>query len=201
MAERRKKRERRGDRNTRLEASGGSVNGCSGGVTEDAKKEKNDKVIYVSCKTDESEKIKEESKVVQLQEGLVLIRDFLTPEVQKKLVSVCFAKGDGPGGFYESDKGFKLNQGIRGRMIDHVDSFPKAFQQICLNAVDEARKHDKSIPEMSPTTLLINYYKVGGTMKWHKDSENPKLIDTNMGKPVVRFHYWALRYLWLQRFL
>jgi hypothetical protein len=134
----------------------------------------------------------------KLRDGLVLLRNVLDIETQRWLAQTCFSVGDGEsssgsGGFYTLKKTtggggiFKLNMNTRGRMIDSITSFPEQFSQICVECLKKAQELDPTLPSMSPTTVLINFYKPNASFKWHKDSENPQLIRKGEGKPVISF--------------
>jgi len=142
-------------------------------------------VEYVSKPTDKE--IANSQKIIVLRPGLVLLRDFLSPSDQLSLLQTVMEKGEGEGGFYHSTGTggvYKLNMGTRGRLISSSSSFPPHFSCVCRSAVDAA--HD-TLPDMSPSTLLINYYRPLASFKWHRDSENPQLLKNGMGKPVVSF--------------
>eukprot|EP01124_Arcella_intermedia_P034090 TRINITY_DN8386_c0_g1_i1.p1 TRINITY_DN8386_c0_g1~~TRINITY_DN8386_c0_g1_i1.p1 ORF type:complete len:185 (+),score=35.75 TRINITY_DN8386_c0_g1_i1:554-1108(+) len=78
-----------------------------------------------------------------------------------------------------------LNQGSRGRVIKDASIFPDKFVTLCQHYLQRAREIDKSLPSMTPNTILINYYNEKASFKWHKDSEDPNLIKTRQGKPII----------------
>jgi len=136
----------------------------------------------------------------KIRNGLVVLRNFLDAETQRWLAEICFSMGDeasgtqtGNTGFYQVKKSaggpglFKLNMGTRGRMIDTTSSFPSRFSELCVECLRAAQKLDDTMPDMEPNTLLINFYKPNANFKWHKDSENPQLVKTGQGKPVISF--------------
>ena len=50
-----------------------------------------------------------------------------------------------------------------------------------------AQSVDKAVTDMSPNTVLINFYKENADFKWHKDSEDPELVKQQKGKTIVSF--------------
>ncbi len=139
-------------------------------------------------------------KVERLNDGLVCLRKFLTVEAQEWLAKSAFEVGESDAASAEAGKGFfaktaadegalKLNQGTRGRVIKAVDDFPgETLKELCGEAVRVARDADASLPSgFNPTTVLVNFYKDGAEFKWHKDSEDPKLIASKTGQPIVSF--------------
>ena len=148
--------------------------------------------------TREREKKPHGFKTERLGPGLVCLRKFLSVEAQMWLASESFALGEsgsddaarGQGFFAKMGDGtFKLNQGSRGRMILEPDAFPDGIlTQMCEDAVAAACAADAEMPtNMNPTTCLVNFYKDGAEFKWHKDSEDPKLVKSRTGPPIVSF--------------
>ena len=145
-------------------------------------------------------------KIEQFGDGLVCLRKFLDADTQARLAEKAFEAGEsdaesaaaGKGFFARDEKNdgmFKLNQGSRGRVILSVDDFAPALadtesfdlRATCARAVEVARAVDGTMPKFNPTTVLVNFYKDGAEFKWHKDSEDPKLIKTKTGPPIVSF--------------
>jgi len=125
-----------------------------------------------------------------IQEGLVLLPAALDWKTQLWLIEKSFEIGKSTNtdteGFYEERDGVMvLNQGTRGRVIKEIGSFPEEFKTLVLNLLDKARQVDPSLPTMDPNTVLINYYNEKATFKWHKDSEDPNLVRTKQGKPII----------------
>ena len=106
--------------------------------------------------------------------------------MQRVIAEESFEKGEGT--FYEKEDGgklYKLNQGNRGRLIDAIGQFPPHWPELCRGYVSSALNVDPTMPTMDPTTVLVNFYNQKASFKWHKDSEDPKLIKTGQGMPVV----------------
>jgi len=85
---------------------------------------------------------------------------------------------------------FKLNMGTRGRMIDDTSTFNPRFNELCRRCLAQSQAVDPTMPDMEPTTLLINFYRRGATMKWHQDTEHPSRshgAGLASGKPVISF--------------
>jgi len=138
--------------------------------------------------------VKRESTVVNVQPGMVLLRSALDIELQKWLIGVAFEIGRtteiNSEGFYVDDPKhghFVLNQGTRGRVIKSAGEFPAQFNEVCLQMLEKACSADSTLPKMEPNTVLINYYNERAHFKWHKDSEDPDLINLNQGKPIISF--------------
>eukprot|EP01127_Copromyxa_protea_P001833 TRINITY_DN11742_c0_g1_i1.p1 TRINITY_DN11742_c0_g1~~TRINITY_DN11742_c0_g1_i1.p1 ORF type:complete len:271 (-),score=45.07 TRINITY_DN11742_c0_g1_i1:162-974(-) len=127
-----------------------------------------------------------------LQDGLVYFPNALSMEEQKWIIDVSFAIGktsEQSRGFYTTTPSgmMALNQVTRGRVIKHGSEFPDRFKPLVEKFVKKARMVDKTMPDMEPNTVLMNYYQEGATFKWHKDSEDPLLIKTKEGRPIVSF--------------
>lgn len=139
-------------------------------------------------------------KIETIAPGLVCLRKFLSVEQQEWLTRTSFEVGEsdadsaaaGRGFFARDENGdggtLRLNQGTRGRVILDVDAFPDGeLEALCARAVDAAQNIDESMPDFNPTTVLVNFYKDGAEFKWHKDSEDPKLVKSKTGPPIVSF--------------
>jgi alkylated DNA repair dioxygenase AlkB len=138
-------------------------------------------------------------KVECLAPGLVCLRKFLSVEQQEWFSRACFDLGETDGdsaskgqGFFEKDADdgtCRLNQGSRGRMILHADDFDDEgkLKALCAEAVSTSRAADDAMPEFDATTVLVNFYKDGAEFKWHKDSEDPELVASRTGPPIVSF--------------
>eukprot|EP01126_Amoeba_proteus_P053803 TRINITY_DN6579_c0_g2_i14.p1 TRINITY_DN6579_c0_g2~~TRINITY_DN6579_c0_g2_i14.p1 ORF type:complete len:183 (-),score=28.12 TRINITY_DN6579_c0_g2_i14:618-1166(-) len=126
---------------------------------------------------------------VLLQAGMVYFPRALSNDTQKWLVDVSLDLGrtsDTNQGFY-SPENSTLNQGTRGRVIKQTNEFPEQFDSLVKQYLSMAMNVDKTIPSMEPNTVLINYYQEGAQFKWHKDSEDPNLIYTKRGRPIISF--------------
>ena len=135
-------------------------------------------------------------KVECLAPGLVCLRKFLSVEQQEWFSRACFDLGETNGesgqGFFEKDAEdgtCRLNQGSRGRMILHADDFDAEgkLKALCAEAVSTSQAVDAAMPEFDATTVLVNFYKDGAEFKWHKDSEDPELVASRTGPPIVSF--------------
>lgn len=140
-------------------------------------------------------------KIERLSDGLVCVRKFMSAETQAWLVRTAFEVGEsdvenaalGRGFFTKSSDGdgLRLNQGTRGRVIKKIGDFPDEFRALCAEAVAVARGADAlvdpSVRGFNPTTVLVNFYTAGAEFKWHKDSEDPRLIASKTGPPIVSF--------------
>ena len=135
---------------------------------------------------------KESVKEEKIQPGVVVLRGVIPISEQQKIMDDCFKlgerKGDQPG-FYEqpTEEGGKLrlNQGNRGRIIHAMSAYDTYLSDKCQQWLKLSQAVDNSLPDMTPSTVLVNYYNVKGTFKWHKDSEHPDILAKGIGPPIV----------------
>ena len=145
-----------------------------------------------------------------LAPGLVCLRRALDLDAQAWLADVAFDVGESKAsggdedddaetrqGFYDAIPGenpgeasvLRLNQGTRGRVVLPMDAFPSRLREIVLECVRAAQAADskRNVPDMRPTTALVNFYKEGARFKWHRDSEDPEVARVDAGPPIVSF--------------
>lgn len=135
-----------------------------------------------------------------LAPGLVCLRRAIDLETQAWLAERAFEVGegkDGRQGFYDTVPGdapgdapvLRLNQGTRGRVILPFSDFPERLARVVRGCVRCAQTADSctNVPDMNPTTALVNFYKEGAKFKWHRDSEDPKHARHDTGPPIVSF--------------
>jgi alkylated DNA repair dioxygenase AlkB len=135
-----------------------------------------------------------------LAPGLVCLRRAIDLDTQTWLAEQAFILGEGKEGrqgFYDTIPGdtpgdapvLRLNQGTRGRVILPTDAFPDKLAQIVHDCVKCAQLADSPthVPDMNPTTALVNFYKEGAQFKWHRDSEDPEHARNDTGPPIVSF--------------
>jgi alkylated DNA repair dioxygenase AlkB len=131
---------------------------------------------------------------------LVCLRRAIDLDTQTWLATQAFILGEGKEGrqgFYDTIPGdtpgdapvLRLNQGTRGRVILPTDAFPDKLAQIVHDCVKCAQLADSAthVPDMNPTTALVNFYKEGAQFKWHRDSEDPEHARHDTGPPIVSF--------------
>lgn len=127
-----------------------------------------------------------------LESGLVHIPAAVDEAAQLVLAQVARKAGGGGvnGGFWcgsTPGDAARLNHSPswgRGRVYAALDSFPHSaeLRQICEDVVAAARRADSSMPSMTPTHLLLNYYGKGCGITTHVDNaEN----DGDGDRPVV----------------
>jgi alkylated DNA repair dioxygenase AlkB len=121
--------------------------------------------------------------VETIEPGLLILRSFLNDEQTEHLAKTTMASNHQ---FFVKSKDtgqLVLNTGEkRGRIYDHISQFPGEFLAHSDKAVALAREHDKEMPEMNCTHLLLNMYTSSEGLTWHRD------IYENDGKsdhPVV----------------
>ena len=133
---------------------------------------------------------------IQLEPGLVLIKNGLAPEEQVHLAKKALDIGDEPiKGFWTLENGQKrLNsQPWRGRMFGHVSSFPSLFTELCVKHLQQANQLDSSLIFQKPTHLILLYYQSlpnppkGGYIPTHRDNgendgeENSAVVSFSIG--------------------
>lgn len=131
--------------------------------------------------------IHNDSQVMVIEPGMVLIRNFLPDDDCRKLADMASQWGEqGEDGFFtKTENGSKaLNTGDagRGRIYDNIKRFPPKVVGYCNQAVSMATEADTEMPNMVCTHLLLNMYTSSNGLVWHRD------IYENDGKsdhPVV----------------
>ncbi len=137
-------------------------------------------------------------KIIQLQTGLILIKNGLTIPEQKKLTEIAFKFGQNSDkGFWKIDQQGKkvLNQAPaaphRGRIFDALENFPKLISDLSLKHQMLASHIDQSLNSIKPTHLILLYYRTlselpkNGYIPWHQDKD-PNDGENNY--PVVSFN-------------
>lgn len=142
--------------------------------------------------------------------GTVLLKSFLTPAEQQRLVDDCRELGRGEGGFYRpqytSGAKVKLRMMCLGRHwnvqtetyeprrsnFDHarVPALPPAFLTLVQEALDVGLAVDASIlgtcASLEPDICIANFYTHAGRNGLHQDKdESPELMKA--GSPIVSF--------------
>ena len=119
---------------------------------------------------------------IVLKDGLVLLRQCITPEMQVKLASISLKYGHGAQKFWQVCSHDKENctatlqlnnerQG-RGRIYDAVSNYPSGdyLTNLCRELTDAARLVDPTMPSIEPTHLLTMYYTTSRHLGWHRDN-------------------------------
>eukprot|EP01060_Flectonema_neradi_P001738 TRINITY_DN11066_c0_g1_i1.p1 TRINITY_DN11066_c0_g1~~TRINITY_DN11066_c0_g1_i1.p1 ORF type:complete len:270 (+),score=35.05 TRINITY_DN11066_c0_g1_i1:71-880(+) len=135
---------------------------------------------------------KESAKEEAIQPGVVVLRGAIPIREQQHILNDCFKLGELKGdqaGFYQqpTEEGgrLRLNQGNRGRIIHAMSAYGDYLNENCQKWLKMAQAVDKTLPDMIPSTVLVNYYNVKGSFKWHRDSEHPEFLAKGIGKPIV----------------
>lgn len=124
-----------------------------------------------------------------VEPGLVIIRNFLSEDEQKRMAKCALKYGsDDDKGFYKIDNitgETKLNADeTRGRIYDAITRFPKWVEAYASTACEFARKADTSIQKMLCTHLSLNMYTSTNGLVCHRDTfEN----DAQSNHPVINF--------------
>ena len=80
----------------------------------------------------------------------------------------------------------QLNLGIagRGRVYDALDNFERSdkVKHFASSLVKMARSHDDTLPDMTPTHMILLYYATCEGMVWHADDDEN---DGDNNHPIV----------------
>lgn len=146
--------------------------------------------------------------------GMVLLKNFITPEDQRKILEKCRDIGLGPGGFYKPgySDGAKLSlhmmcfgkewdpeakYDVKARSNDGAKSplIPDEFKKLVSEAIkashvmikEKGMKYpEKAIPLMEPDICIANFYANTGKLGLHQDKDESDESIKN-GLPVVSF--------------
>ncbi|CAL4919756.1 unnamed protein product [Urochloa decumbens] len=163
----------------------------------------------------ERELSKDVAQLQHLRPGMVLLKRFIKPNDQVKIVKVCRQLGVGSGGFYSP--GYRDGAKLRLRMMclgknwdpdscSYSDTRPfdgaqpptipeefKKYVQDAIQASHEflkqrvgAAKAMEELPLMSPDICLVNFYNSSGRLGLHQDKDESK-SSLDKGLPVVSF--------------
>ncbi|CAE8741962.1 unnamed protein product [Polarella glacialis] len=137
---------------------------------------------------------------VVLEPGLVVLRQALSREEQVALAAEAWdfgARTVGPSdpsghGFFEEDGGLRGPMGSRGRIFEACCKLPSRLSESLLKAsaswVRCARAADATMPKHEASHLLLLYYRVGGTLGFHRDEQ---ANDGTGAEPVVNLSLGA----------
>lgn len=152
---------------------------------------------------------------LQLRPGMVLLKRFIKPNDQVKIVKLCSQLGVGPGGFYRPGyrngallklwmmclgKNWDPDSSSYGdrRLFDGAQppTIPEEFQKFVqdgIQASHEFLKQQKGatnvvqeIPAMSPDICIVNFYNSSGRLGLHQDKDESQ-SSLDKGLPVVSF--------------
>ncbi|KAL5720864.1 hypothetical protein ACHQM5_013494 [Ranunculus cassubicifolius] len=149
-----------------------------------------------------------------LRPGMVLLKSFIAPNDQIKIIEKCQDLGVGPGGFYQPgyNGGAKLSLRMmclgkdwdpQTRSYDNIRSIdgasppiiPVAFRKLVREAIQASynimrekgvKNPDKEIPWMEPDICIVNFYKENGKLGLHQDKDETD-ESIKKGLPVVSF--------------
>jgi len=128
-----------------------------------------------------------------IEPGLVLIRNFIDDDDQKRLMSEAIEWGeDEQNGFYAVDPVTRQREynadKARGRIYDAATRFPQFVIAHSERASKVACAADQEMPSMTCTHLLTNMYTSCAGLVWHRDIyEN----DGSSDHPVVNLSVGA----------
>ncbi|WVZ61019.1 hypothetical protein U9M48_010959 [Paspalum notatum var. saurae] len=150
-----------------------------------------------------------------LRPGMVLLKRFIKPKDQVKIVKVCQQLGVGSGGFYRPGyrNGAKLRLWMMclgknwdpdscsygdARPFDGAQppTIPEEFRKLVQDAIQASHEFlkqsigaanaMKELPTMSPDICLVNFYNSSGGLGLHQDKDESK-SSLDKGLPVVSF--------------
>lgn len=150
-----------------------------------------------------------------LRPGMILLKGYLSPTDQVKLVKSCWDLSRGPGGFYEPGyrDGAKLflKMMCLGKNWDPQTSkyddtrptdqakpppIPNEFQHLVKEAIQKCHRFlesdcnvmdpSKHLPLMSPDICIINFYSSSGKLGLHQDKDESR-ESLQQELPVVSF--------------
>ncbi|XBH73896.1 hypothetical protein VPH35_100935 [Triticum aestivum] len=154
--------------------------------------------------------------VQHLRPGMVLLKNFLKPDDQVKIIKHCRDLGVGPGGFYQPGyrEGAKLSlrmmclgknwdpdSGSYGdiRRFDAAQppKIPEELTKYVKDAIAASHEFlkqrgkgatnpDAELPVMSPDICIVNFYTTSGKLGFHQDN-NEQRSSLARGLPVVSF--------------
>ncbi|CAK7356475.1 unnamed protein product [Dovyalis caffra] len=150
-----------------------------------------------------------------LRSGMVLLKNYLRLDDQKKIVKLCRDIGLGPGGFYQPiyRDGGRMHLKMmslgkswnpdRSEYVEHrpidgaaAPTFPSEFYPLVERAIKASRvlieRNDKStcaediLPSLSPNICVVNFYSQSGRLGLHQDKDESQ-DSLRKGLPVVSF--------------
>ncbi|ANM71029.1 2-oxoglutarate-dependent dioxygenase family protein [Arabidopsis thaliana] len=177
--------------------------------------ERNDTSIKDWILADETnrETVEVSNKHKVIRPGMVLLKDFLTPDIQVDIVKTCRELGVKPTGFYQPgySVGSKLHLQMMclGRNWDpqtkyrkntDIDSkapeIPVTFNVLVEKAIREAHAlidresgtedAERILPVMSPDICIVNFYSETGRLGLHQDRDESE-ESIARGLPIVSF--------------
>ena len=135
---------------------------------------------------------------------MILLKGYLTPDVQVAIIRKCRELGVGPGGFYtpEYPGGAKMKLRMmclgkdwnpyiktyhesRAHDGTTVPAIPEEFRPLVKDAIRIAQQQEEEpIPDMEADICIVNFYEQGGRLGLHQDKdESPESL--TRGIPVV----------------
>ncbi|XP_071720810.1 DNA N(6)-methyladenine demethylase ALKBH1D-like [Rutidosis leptorrhynchoides] len=141
---------------------------------------------------------------VKLQNGVVLLKNYVSLRDQVELVKTCQEYGMGPGGFYQpiTSSGGKLNLRMMcfGRNWDPITKYnsiyrgndgseappiPPQLVSLAVKSIQDCKAYDDCMPSMDPDICIVNHYSaVTGQLGLHQDRDESK-SSLERGLPVV----------------
>ncbi|CAJ1976075.1 unnamed protein product [Sphenostylis stenocarpa] len=150
---------------------------------------------------------KNNSNVSLLRPGMVLLKGYLAPSVQQKIVEKCRELGVGEGGFYqpgyEEGTKMRLKMMCLGKNWDPRTSqygdrrpfdgarppdIPPEFHTLVSNALRDSNAHTphNPLPSISSDICIVNFYSQTGRLGLHQDKDESE-DSLRRGLPVVSF--------------
>ncbi|GLJ15053.1 hypothetical protein SUGI_0246030 [Cryptomeria japonica] len=143
-----------------------------------------------------------QNKIVKLNPGMLLLKNWMEKEEQVDIVETCFRLGDGEGGFYRwkrnlwmmcLGKSWNPDSHCYEKIRSSYDyatppPIPPNFVSLVDKAIRAAHsvEDEKVLPSMRPDVCIVNFYEECGRLGLHEDrDESPQSL--KRGLPVVSF--------------
>lgn len=152
----------------------------------------------------------DQAKQIEFLPGMVLLKNFLSPSEQQRLVDDAQRLGLSTGGFYKptyaSGAKCRLHQMCLGRHWNVVTeqyeqvrtnfdnapvlALPQLWSDLAVKSLDAAKALDPRVmgdcKGMTPDICVVNYYKKAGRNGMHIDKDESEEA-MEMGSPVISF--------------
>ncbi|XP_071721098.1 DNA N(6)-methyladenine demethylase ALKBH1D-like [Rutidosis leptorrhynchoides] len=158
----------------------------------------------------------------KLQNGVVMMKNYVSLRDQAEIVKTCQEYGMGPGGFYQPITRFggklnlhmmcfgrnwdpvtKYNSIYRGNDGSEAPPIPEQLVSLAAKSIQDCKASDDCMPSMDPDICIVNFYAANtGRLGLHQDRDESE-SSLKKGLPVVsvsigdsaKFVYGDTRYV------